>query len=139
MQLTPAHLPQQLFAAEELQLLVCGEPHMSFAALQASARYEGGFHAEHPLIVELWRIVREELDPKQKRQFLVFCTGSARPPLGGLGRLRLIIQRAEGDTDKVPTAHTCFNVLLLPEYSSAAKLRQKLLVAVANAQGFGLQ
>lgn len=37
-----------------------------------------------------------------------------------------------------PAAHTCFNHLLLPEYSSEAVLREKLLLAISNAEGFGL-
>ncbi len=62
-----------------------------------------------------------------------------RAPVGGLGHLKLIIQRSGGDTDRLPSAHTCFNVLLLPEYSSQDKLCQRLLLAIENAQGFGLQ
>lgn len=49
------------------------------------------------------------------------------------------MQRAGPDSDKLPTAHTCFNALLLPEYGSRDKLRSKLLTAIQNAQGFGLQ
>lgn len=49
------------------------------------------------------------------------------------------LQRAGPDSDKLPTAHTCFNALLLPEYGSRDKLRSKLLTAIQNAQGFGLQ
>ncbi len=59
--------------------------------------------------------------------------------MGGLGQLRLVIQRAGGDTDRLPSAHTCFNYLLLPEYSDAEKLRARLMLAIENAQGFGLQ
>ena len=36
-----------LFSATELERLVCGNPILDFAALQANARYEGGFSAEH--------------------------------------------------------------------------------------------
>lgn len=43
-----------------------------------------------------------------------FTTGSDRAPVGGLGRLPLLIQRAGPDTEHLPTAHTCFNALLLP-------------------------
>jgi len=64
---------------------------------------------------------------------------ACRAPVGGLGQLRLVIQRAGGDTDRLPSAHTCFNYLLLPEYASQGKLRQRLLLAIENAQGFGLQ
>jgi hypothetical protein len=49
------------------------------------------------------------------------------------------LQRAGPDSEKLPTAHTCFNALLLPEYGSRGKLRAKLMTAIQNAQGFGLQ
>lgn len=43
-----------------------------------------------------------------------FTTGSDRAPVGGLGRLPLLIQRSGPDTEHLPTSHTCFNALLLP-------------------------
>ena len=58
--------------------------------------------------------------------------------IGGLARLKLIISRNGPDTDRLPTAHTCFNAFLLPDYSSAEKLRERLLIAINNAEGFGL-
>jgi hypothetical protein len=36
-----------LFSATELERLVCGNPILDFAALQANARYDGGYNAEH--------------------------------------------------------------------------------------------
>ncbi len=91
---------------------------------------------------------------EQKRKFLRFTTGSDRAPwvylhqtksdvcllfsIGGLARLKLIISRNGPDTDRLPTAHTCFNAFLLPDYSSIDKLREKLLIAINNAEGFGL-
>ena len=39
---------------------------------------------------------------------------------------------------RLPTAHTCFNVLLLPDYSSKEKLRERLLKAITHAKGFGM-
>ena len=59
--------------------------------------------------------------------------------MGGLEHLDLVIQRSEADTNRLPTTHTCFNTLLLPEYKDAAILRQRLLIAINNAEGFGLQ
>jgi E3 ubiquitin-protein ligase HUWE1 len=39
----------------------------------------------------------------------------------------------------LPTAHTCFNQLDLPEYHSQEELRQKLLTAIKECSGgFGL-
>lgn len=39
---------------------------------------------------------------------------------------------------RLPTSHTCFNVLLLPEYSTKEKLRERLLKAITYAKGFGM-
>jgi hypothetical protein len=38
----------------------------------------------------------------------------------------------------LPSAHTCFNVFLLPNYATKEKLREKLIKALDNAEGFGL-
>ena len=43
------------------------------------------------------------------------------------------------DPDTLPTSHTCFNQLVLPDcYASDAVLREKLLFACAHAGGFHL-
>ena len=39
---------------------------------------------------------------------------------------------------RLPTSHTCFNVLLLPDYSSKEKLQECLLKAINNCKGFGM-
>jgi hypothetical protein len=50
-----------LFSATELERLVCGNPLLDFAALQANARYEGGYGPDHrvrmacPLLRLTWR------------------------------------------------------------------------------------
>lgn len=36
-----------LFSATELERLVCGNPSLDFAALQANSRYDGGYNADH--------------------------------------------------------------------------------------------
>ena len=59
-----------------------------------------------------------------------FCTGSDRAPINGLGTVRLYIGRQGEDSDKLPSAHTCFNHLLIPEYATKEKLKQKLLLAI---------
>lgn len=41
-------------------------------------------------------------------------------------------------SDRLPTAHTCFNHLLLPQYATCDILRERLGLAIENAEGFGL-
>ncbi|KAL4425546.1 hypothetical protein ABPG75_009562 [Micractinium tetrahymenae] len=127
-----------LFTPAELELLICGLPHLDFEALQRVAKYEGGYTQDSSAVRWFWQVL-QGLSLEQKRAFLQFTTGSDRAPVGGLGKMHLLIQRAGPDTDRLPTSHTCFNSLLLPDYSSREKLRAKLLTAVGNAQGFGLQ
>jgi ubiquitin-protein ligase E3 A len=125
------------FSPEELESLVVGEKELDFEALRATCKYEG-YTAESSTVVNLWTVLFE-LDTETREKFLSFVTGSDRAPIGGLGNLGLVIQRSESDSDRLPTSHTCFNVLLLPDYGSRAKLRTLLLLAIQNSTGFGLQ
>ena len=92
----------------------------------------------------LWRAV-DGLDEESKRLFLMFVTGSMTAPMGGLGALRppaypaFRVQRAGPDSDHLPTSHTCFNTLLLPDYADADKLGRLLAIAIRECEGFGLQ
>ncbi|XP_022089847.1 ubiquitin-protein ligase E3A-like [Acanthaster planci] len=127
----------RLFQAAETEMLVCGSPELDFMALEASATYEDGYSRQHPTIKAFWTVVHS-LSKEQKRKLLHFITGSDKVPLKGLSSLPIVIQRNGPDSDRLPTAMTCFNRLLLPDYSSGETLRQKLLVAIENSKGFGL-
>ena len=53
------------------------------------------------------------------------------------GPQRFSIHRAE-QGERLPTAHTCFNQLDLPEYSTEEMLKAKLAQAISEAhEGFG--
>ena len=64
----------------------------------------------------LWDIVHEVFNDAKRRRLLFFVTGSDRAPIKGLGALALTVSRNGPDSPRLPTAHTCFNHLLLPEY-----------------------
>lgn len=54
------------------------------------------------------------------------------------GTQRFSIHKAYGDTNKLPTAHTCFNQLDLPQYSKKEDLQEKLMLAIKEgSEGFG--
>lgn len=42
------------------------------------------------------------------------------------------------DSDNLPTAQTCGNILNLPDYQNERKLKEKLLLAIQNNTGFGM-
>lgn len=149
-----------LFRAEELELLVCGNPRLDFEALEAAAkcdglllipvmssslsvttgalRYEDGFDAASDVIRNFWAVVHE-FDIEKQRALLKFVTGSDRAPIDGLAKMPFVISRNGPDSERLPTSHTCFNHLLLPAYPTREKMREKLLVAIDHTEGFGLR
>jgi ubiquitin-protein ligase E3 A len=50
-------------------------------------------------IREFWEIVHSFTD-EQKRLFLQFTTGTDRAPVGGLGKLKMIIAKNGPDTER---------------------------------------
>uniref|UniRef100_A0A672KH62 Ubiquitin-protein ligase E3A n=1 Tax=Sinocyclocheilus grahami TaxID=75366 RepID=A0A672KH62_SINGR len=126
-----------LFRPEEIELLICGSRNLDFQALEDSTEYDGGYNKDSRIIKDFWETVHS-FGQEQKRLFLQFTTGTDRAPVGGLGKLKMIIAKNGPDSDRLPTSHTCFNVLLLPEYSTIEKLRERLLKAITYAKGFGM-
>ena len=122
---------------QELERIVCGYPHWNLAELQRVTSYEGGFSADSPVVGWFWEVVAGMSTADQHR-LLSFATGSDRVPVGGFAEMEFVIQRQGEDSEALPTSHTCFNVLLLPEYSSLEKLRQKLEFAIQQTEGFML-
>ncbi len=127
----------QLFRWEELELLICGSPFLDFGALERVAQYDDGYSREHPTIALLWEVIHE-LPLELQKKFLFFATGSDRVPIKGLGNLNFVISRNGADQERLPSAHTCFQHLLLPEYTTKERLRKQLLKAMQETEGFQL-
>jgi hypothetical protein len=123
------------FHANELELLICGSNTLDFESLKDGCRYDG-YEAEDRVICDFWDVV-SELTTEQQAQLLAFATGSARAPINGLKELRMTITKAV-ESEQLPTSHTCFNQLILPAYESKKVLREKILIAITHATGFGL-
>jgi len=127
-----------LLKPEELELLVCGNPEIDFKKLEMVSQYYG-FRKESKTVRYFWEIVHE-LPYEEKKKLLFFITGSDRVPFEGVGQISLNISRGRtASRSFLPTAHTCFNQLVLPDYQDKALLKEKLLIAINNAEGFGLK
>eukprot|EP00494_Astrolonche_serrata_P004972 UN04987 len=126
-----------LFRWEELQLLVCGSELIDFEELERSSRYADGFEKTDATIKYFWEIAHA-LDDENKRKLLSFCTGSDRIPIRGLADLILTISKNGNNDTHLPTSHTCYNHLLLPEYSTKQIMKERLMTAIQNSEGFGL-
>lgn len=135
------------FAPAEAELLLHGEAEVDIADMRTNADYGDGYAADSPQVAWLWEVAAE-LGQEARGRLLHFITGRRRVPTGGFAELardasgggRVKIQRGlGGDVGKLPTAHTCVNSLVLPEYPSKEVLRAKLLQAIENATGFGFR
>lgn len=129
----------KLFRPEELEKLICGSQNLDFLALEQHTRYDDGFTAHSQAVQWFWQVVHG-LQPEQQKQLLSFVTGSDRVPIKGLASLTppFTISRAGPHSDRLPTAHTCFNHLLLPDYQDLQSLQKLLLLSIQNSEGFGL-
>ncbi|CAB4029070.1 ubiquitin- ligase E3A-like, partial [Paramuricea clavata] len=127
----------KLVHPEELELLICGCPHIDFTSIEESTSYDNGFSKTHPIILAFWDIVHT-MNEDDKKRLLSFVTGNDRVPLKGLSNVAFHIIKQGEDSEKLPTALTCFNQLMFPEYGSKEKLRSRLFLAIQNSKGFGL-
>jgi len=127
-----------VLSPQELEAIVAGDKDLDFSNLRSGVQYEG-FSPDEPFIENLWTVL-EGFSTSRRRRFLAFCTGSDVAPAGGLQDLHLLVQRhGEEPTMRLPVAHTCFNLILLPRYNSIEKLRTMLVTAIEWTEGFGLQ
>ncbi|XP_053307189.1 probable E3 ubiquitin-protein ligase HECTD2 [Spea bombifrons] len=126
-----------LLRPEEVEILVCGSPELDMLALQKNTQYDGYLKTDLT-IRHFWDVVLGFPLELQKK-LLHFATGSDRVPVGGMADLNFKISKTETSTNWLPTAHTCFNQLCLPPYKTKKELKQKLTIAISNAEGFGLQ
>jgi len=131
---------REMMDAFQLERIICGrdEP-VDVSALRRRASCQGWTEAEQQeYLPKFWDILAS-LPEAEKIQFVVFVTASDRVPLRGWEELRLEIQKNGNDDVRLPTAYTCFSLLLLPVYSSQDILRRNLRTAISNSEGFGLQ
>ncbi|KAF8322685.1 HECT-domain-containing protein [Clavulina sp. PMI_390] len=130
----------RMFNQKELQILIGGvEEPVDIDDLQQNCIYGGVYDPDHVVIRRFWKVAKS-LDQKQRSQLLRFVTSCSRPPLLGFKELnpRFSIRDAGLDDSRLPTSSTCVNLLKLPQYSSEAGLRQKLIQAITSNAGFDL-
>ncbi|KAL2104073.1 hypothetical protein ACEWY4_000941 [Coilia grayii] len=133
-----------IFTEQELELLISGLPTIDIDDLKANTEYHK-YQASSIQIQWFWRALRS-FDQADRAKFLQFVTGTSKVPLQGFAALegmngiqKFQIHRDDRSTDRLPSAHTCFNQLDLPAYESYEKLRHMLLLAIQEcSEGFGL-
>jgi len=132
-----------IFNEQETELLLSGLPNIDIDDLKANTEYHK-YQATSLQIQWFWRALRS-FDQADRAKFLQFVTGTSKVPLQGFASLegmngtqKFQIHRDDRSTDRLPSAHTCFNQLDLPAYETYDKLKTMLLKAVREcSEGFG--
>ncbi|XP_078408075.1 E3 ubiquitin-protein ligase NEDD4-like isoform X5 [Cetorhinus maximus] len=131
----------KIFDENELELLMCGLGDVDVNDWRQHTVYKNNYCTNHPVIQWFWKAVLL-MDAEKRIRLLQFVTGTSRVPMNGFAELygsngpQLFTIEQWGTPEKLPRAHTCFNRLDLPPYESFEDLREKLLMAVENAEGF---
>ncbi|KAK9005222.1 hypothetical protein V6N11_042666 [Hibiscus sabdariffa] len=109
-----------IFNDKELELLISGLPEIDLDDLKANTEYTG-YTAASPVIQWFWDVVKA-FSKEDMARLLQFVTGTSKVPLEGFKALQGIsgpqkfqIHKAFGAPERLPSAHTCFNQLDLPE------------------------
>ena len=127
----------KILSPEELELIICGSSNLNFLELKNACIYKDGYNKDSLTIKYFWEIVLD-FDEEEKKKLLSFITGCDRAPINGLGNLIISITKIGTDINKLPSAHTCFNNLLLPDYKDKNILKKSLFIAINYSEGFGL-
>ncbi|CAG5134538.1 unnamed protein product [Candidula unifasciata] len=131
------------FDARELELVIAGTVEIDITDWRRNTDYRSGYHDQHAVIQWFWEAI-EKFDNERQLRLLQFVTGSSSIPYEGFSALRgsngprkFCIEKW-GKTTSLPRAHTCFNRLDLPPYTSFEMLFEKLVMAVEETSTFGI-
>ena len=138
----------KIFTSDQLRLLINGTPFIDVFDWQLNTQYKN-YNEYDDVITNFWDII-SNLSQEDLSNFLLFCTGSSRVPIGGFKSL----ESNRGQISKfeivkinyVPGAknflrvHTCFNRLDLPEYPDKPSLETAVKFALENQiLGYGIE
>uniref|UniRef100_A0A672NPV9 E3 ubiquitin-protein ligase n=1 Tax=Sinocyclocheilus grahami TaxID=75366 RepID=A0A672NPV9_SINGR len=137
-------LPQQYlqyFDAKELEVMLCGMQEIDLNDWQRNSIYRH-YTATSKQILWFWQFIKE-MDNEKRMRLLQFVSGTCRLPVGGFADLmgsngpqKFCIEKV-GKENWLPRSHTCFNRLDLPPYRSYEQLKEKLMFAIEETEGFG--
>jgi len=122
---------------QDLEWRVCGKPKIDFQMLKRHTEYSN-VSPDAPHVIYFWEVL-EAMNQDERRAFVRFAWGQERLPSTDQEfdrtNTRMLIKPFMGTTDPdqaFPKADTCFFNLMLPEYTSAKILRDKLMFAVST-------
>ncbi|CBZ31088.1 conserved hypothetical protein [Leishmania mexicana MHOM/GT/2001/U1103] len=109
---------------QKVELLICGTPKLTFADFYSKCDIQLS-----TADANMFLSVLEGMTDEDRTLLLRFTTGQSRLPL----KTKIKVTH-NGNKDTLPTSSTCFFALRLPSYSSAEKMKDRLLYAVRQCK-----
>jgi len=137
-----------VFDFNEVELLLCGLPKINVDDWKSHTVYRGEYEAmgeSHPVVRMFWEVITQSND-EQRAKFLQFATGTARVPVQGFSALQgndgnvkpFTIDSIKIHDSVYPRAHTCFNRIDLPLYTTKEEMTFRMAQAL-QLEGVGFQ
>ncbi len=144
----------KIFTIEELSFVLSGQSIINLNDWKSNTIYKGNLKEKSQIIQYFWEVL-SELNNEQLLLFYKFCTGSTRIPVDGFSSLSgprnkimkfTIESVSSNDTNinnkcnKLITAQTCFNSIILPEYKTKEEMKKAINIILENDTNyFGLE
>ena len=138
----------KIFTSDQLGLLINGTPFIDTDDWRMNTHYKN-YNDYDNVIVDFWDII-SNLSQEELSNFLLFCTGSSRVPIGGfkslesnrgqISKFEIVKSEYKQGEKNFLRAHTCFNRLDLPNFPDKESLREAVKFALENeVLGFGIE
>ena len=138
----------KIFSSDQLGLLINGTPFIDTDDWRMNTTYKG-YNDYDNVIVDFWDII-SNLSQEELSNFLLFCTGSSRVPIGGfkslesnrgqISKFEIVKSEYKNGEKNYLRAHTCFNRLDLPNFPDKNTLNEAVKFALENeVLGFGIE
>lgn len=129
------------FSQSELDFILCGHSQIDIEDMKKHVVYSSPYHKDHATIIMFYEVI-SNWSQEDLTKLILFVTGSSKIPINGFkgyeetGNSFHITKKS--DPQSLCVAHTCFNTLDLPSYSSAEEMNEKILYAINECQEFGI-
>ena len=138
----------KIFTSDQLGLLINGTPFIDTDDWRMNTKYKD-YQDYDNVIVDFWDII-SNLSQEDLSNFLLFCTGSSRVPIGGfkslesnrgqISKFEIVKTEYYEGKKNFLRAHTCFNRLDLPNFPNKETLSEAIKFALENeVLGFGIE
>ena len=139
----------KIFTSDQLGLLINGTPFIDTEDWRMNTIYKN-YNDYDTVIIDFWDIISNKLSQEELSNFLLFCTGSSRVPIGGfkslesnrgqISKFEIVKTEYYEGKKNFLRAHTCFNRLDLPNFPNKEKLNEAIRFALENeVLGFGIE